>query len=111
MCNELVARGADFVNKPVRVVAQIKRFDPRTQRATVELKGAELTVNTQLLGAMLLEEKTLFQFTGEVEQPTGAADNSVTLKARIATPMPGLDLILFEKALVIRREYLLQLLI
>jgi hypothetical protein len=49
LANELVARAAEFASQDVRVVGQLKRFDARTQRAIAELKGVELTINTELL--------------------------------------------------------------
>eukprot|EP00729_Bicosta_minor_P017018 gene17018-17262_t len=63
----------------------------------------------QLLGSTLLEERTLYQFIGEVENPTVTGRTQATVKARIARPMPGLDLTLFEKALAVRRSYLNEL--
>jgi hypothetical protein len=89
------------------------------------------TVNhpTTRQGPTLLEEKTMYQFMGEVEHPQGGGGGGgnsseagggggggggggarVTVKARIARPMPGLDLALFEKALAVRRGYLTELL-
>ena len=55
---------------------------------------------------MVLCTLQLSTFKGDVEDPAGTGRSQVTVKARIARPMPGLDLALFEKALAVRRGYL-----
>eukprot|EP00729_Bicosta_minor_P017019 gene17019-17263_t len=48
LCNELANRAGEFVDKPVRVLATITRFDARAQIALVELKGGSAVINTEV---------------------------------------------------------------
>lgn len=80
---------------------RIKESNVFNNSVVVEYHGAELSVNTSLLGHPgHLTNGKLFQFLGELEKQ----NEKFVLKARIYRDMTGLNADLFDRALRIRRQ-------
>ena len=63
--------------------------------------GCELVIDTSLVEPMAFNRGSLYQFIGEVD-----VNEKLTLRARIACCIDGVDMELFNQALDARRKYL-----
>ena len=63
--------------------------------------GCEIIIDTSLVEPMAFNRGSMYQFIGEIN-----VDEKLTLQARIATCIDGMDMELFNQALEIRRKYL-----
>ena len=61
--------------------------------------GCEMFIDTSLVEPMAFNRGSMYQFIGEI-------DEKLTLRARIATCIDGMDMELFNQALDVRRKYL-----
>mmetsp|Transcript_25410 Transcript_25410/g.55248 ORF Transcript_25410/g.55248 Transcript_25410/m.55248 type:complete len:123 (-) Transcript_25410:766-1134(-) len=90
----------------VRIIGRLKQYDVLSGRAVVHHRESELKVDTILLRGVALTEGSLFQFIGELEKDQEHEEQSLILKARVGRNVEGMDLPLYEQAVVARREYL-----
>lgn len=63
--------------------------------------GCEMLIDTSLVEPMAFNRGSMYQFIGEIH-----ANEKLTLRARIACCIDGMDMELFNQALDIRRKYL-----
>lgn len=78
-----------------------KAHDISTSELKVCEDGCELVIDTSLVEPMAFNRGSLYQFIGEVNM-----NEKITLRARIACCIDGMDMDLFNQALDIRRKYL-----
>lgn len=78
-----------------------KSHDISTSELKVCEDGCELVIDTSLVEPMAFNRGSLYQFIGEVN-----INEKITLRARIACCIDGMDMDLFNQALDIRRKYL-----
>ncbi|OZJ02520.1 hypothetical protein BZG36_04263 [Bifiguratus adelaidae] len=91
----------------VRVLAVLESYDPQENRASIELEGYRLAVDTSLLGVFSYHLNSLYQWIGELHVNNNKAthEESLILHARIMSNSDGLDIQLYRKAVQLRREY------
>ena len=78
-----------------------KAHDITTSELKVCEDGCELVIDTSLVEPMAFNRGSLYHFIGEV-----SINEKITLRARIACCIDGMDMDLFNQALDIRRKYL-----
>mmetsp|Transcript_27038 Transcript_27038/g.46618 ORF Transcript_27038/g.46618 Transcript_27038/m.46618 type:complete len:114 (+) Transcript_27038:174-515(+) len=97
---EIVANPSEFVGQSVRVLGRVSEGQHQANRLCVEYQDALLFVNTSLLDNVSFREGSLYQFIGEIS-------SDLLLCARVSRCVDGMDLALYEKAVDIRRQFLL----
>ena len=75
--------------------------DITNSRLKVCEDGCEIIIDTSLVEPMAFNRGSMYQFIGEI-----SVEKNLTLQARIATCIDGMDMKLFNQALEIRRKYL-----
>ena len=82
-------------------IYRAKAHDITTSELKIFEDGCELIIDTSLVEPMAFNRGSLYQFIGEVN-----VSEKITLRARIACCIDGMDMDLFNQALDIRRNYL-----
>jgi len=86
----------------VRVLGRLQEYDPKNNRAVIEHNNVTLKIDTVFLESFPFKVNSMFQFIGEIE----TYNKEMILKARVGRNIDEMDLILFERALKIRRDFL-----
>ncbi len=103
---------AHAVGKYVRVtgyVAEVDHSNPEKQMVRIVHDNASLWVDIALVVATDLTTDALVQFIGQINPAahnTGAGGKGVILSAKVYRNVDGLDMKLYEEALIARREFL-----
>ncbi|CAM0136432.1 hypothetical protein VKS41_006752 [Umbelopsis sp. WA50703] len=103
MLQELVQGPANYDGTSVRATGILMGYNPDENRAIIEHKGCSLDVATDLLDTFAYNTKDLLQCIGELEYSHDS--NRLLLRARVSRKVDGLDLDLYEKAMMIHRKY------
>lgn len=88
-------------NHDTASIYRAKAHDITTSELKVCEDGCELVIDTSLVEPMAFNRGSLYQFIGEVN-----INEKMTLRARIAGCIDGMDMDLFNQVLDIRRKYL-----
>lgn len=78
----------------------MKHIDTDSNNAVIEHRGSSLSVDLSLVDYSQIRLNSLYMLIGEVEM----VNEELVLKVRIVSNVDGLDISLFEKALVVRCE-------
>ena len=96
--------------KYVRVTGYVVKQDfsnPEQQLVQISHDGSSIWVDISLVVAKDLKVDSLVQFIGQINlSSTGAAYGSWHLSAKVFRGVDGLDMRLYEEALLARREFL-----
>ncbi|XP_046545387.1 CST complex subunit TEN1-like [Haliotis rubra] len=100
----LSSDSASIDGKSARIVGRLEEHNIHTCTAQVvdSNNRQPLTIDTRLVEPFNAKIGSLFQFIGELE----CSSNSVTLKARVVRCVDGLDMKMYQKALIAQRQYL-----
>jgi len=101
LLKEVVEQAGSLAGASLRVLGRLVSFDPASNTAVIEHDKHQLLINTELLDSFSYRVNSLFQFIGEYD----VSVSGDFVKARIARNVDGMDLKLFEKALVLRRRF------
>ncbi|KAJ1653934.1 hypothetical protein IWQ61_006041 [Dispira simplex] len=110
--NELAEQPQTWLGKTVRVVGTLRDYDVATDTARLEHQG-QLTVDTRLLGDFSYPIGSTLLVIGDMDQssstsdegPEGTVSVPLTLRARIARAMDGLDMGLYRSTVDIKRKF------
>ncbi|XP_071094994.1 uncharacterized protein [Haliotis cracherodii] len=96
---------ASIDGKSARIVGRLEEHNIHTCTAQVvdSNNRRPLTIDTRLVEPFSAKIGSLFQFIGELDC---ASNTNVTLKARVVRCVDGLDMKMYQKALVAQRQYL-----
>ncbi|KAL1511423.1 hypothetical protein AB1Y20_006222 [Prymnesium parvum] len=97
---ELPTRGPFAAS--VRVLATLTQLDVHAATALASHRGASCALDLRALCGESLRAGELYHFVGELEVGRGGAR---TLRVRLARPMAGVDVELYERALEARRGF------
>ncbi|KAG2173825.1 hypothetical protein INT43_005245 [Umbelopsis isabellina] len=103
LLQELVQEPATYHGRSVRATGILMGYNPDENRAIIEHKGHALDVATDLLDTFSYNTKDLLQCIGELEYNHDS--NRLLLRARVSRKVDGLDLDLYEKAIMVHRKY------
>ncbi len=102
----------NVVGKYVRVTGYVSAQDTSAALVEISHDGAALWVDTTLVNVGALRQDALVQFIGAISAhvPVNVGSSIITgsikLTARIYRAVDGLDMRLYEEALLARREFL-----
>jgi len=87
----------------VRVLGRIIEINAKNLRFVLEHQTYRLEVDTTLLGdaAQILQIGSIFQFIGDIQKK----DDELFLRAHFIRQLDGLDLVLYEDALNLKRKF------
>lgn len=95
--SEMFKQGASL-----RVTGSLQSFDVDSATAVIQDGSVSLKVDTQHLRDISFRMNSAYQFIGELQI---REDNDAILLARIGRNVDGLDLNLYQQALLIRRQH------
>ncbi|KAJ1966379.1 hypothetical protein IWQ62_002438 [Dispira parvispora] len=105
--SELAEQPQTWLGKTIRVVGTLRDYDVATDTARLEHQG-QLTVDTRLLGDFGYPIGSTLLVIGEVDQSCSTDSGGavpLTLRARIARAMDGLDMGLYRSTVDIKRKF------
>lgn len=82
----------------LRTFGRLTAVDFATQRATIEHRDTQLSLDISTLYEFIAQLGALYEFVGEFDRPTNA------LRCRIWRSLAGCDMSLFASALALHRE-------
>nr|CAB3505076.1 unnamed protein product [Digitaria exilis] len=85
----------------LRVTGILQSYDMDSATAVIKDGSVSLKIDTQNLRDVSFRTNSAYQFIGELQIH---ADNEAILQARIGRNVDGLDLNLYQSALLIQRE-------
>ncbi|KAF8714127.1 hypothetical protein HU200_028134 [Digitaria exilis] len=94
--SEMFKQGASL-----RVTGILQSYDMDSATAVIKDGSVSLKIDTQNLRDVSFRTNSAYQFIGELQIH---ADNEAILQARIGRNVDGLDLNLYQSALLIQRE-------
>ena len=76
-----------------------------TGKAPLGLHGFEIIVDTSMVADNVFRNESFYQVFGELAHQRTGDSMDITLRARVAMNVDGIDVPLFERALRMRRKY------
>ncbi|XP_041373570.1 CST complex subunit TEN1-like [Gigantopelta aegis] len=106
--DRLATDAASLEGKSIRVTGRLQTHNVHdsTVMVTDPKSTKSLIVDTSLIEPFCAKLGSLFQFIGEVDCLSEDCDMKLT--ARVVRCVDGLDLVMYEKALAVQRQYLEQ---
>lgn len=98
-------------DKTVKILGRVViSCDPETEDAIVispkkDERKFQLRVKTELLPLGVLQSNSLYQFFGEIQPSSEDDDGNVTLQAKIARCVDGIDVNLYYEAIKLQRQF------
>ena len=108
--------------RSVRITGHLAARNTRESTVDVSYKGSTITISTRLIETptdkdgnndpqpFVYKKGALWQFIGEIQETSSADRYERILIARVASFADGMNMTLFERALVAQREFLQNLL-
>ncbi|KAK3718269.1 hypothetical protein QZH41_013177 [Actinostola sp. cb2023] len=101
--NEVLKLDKSDIGKSVRTWGRVLSHDIRSSQVKIKDGTKELTVDTAFVEPFAFIRGSMYNFIGELICLAGIP---VSLKARTATCIDGMDMNLFKQALDVRRRFL-----
>ncbi len=108
LLDEIAEGTGELHGSCLRVVGRLTRHDLRTHICEITHRGVTLQVDLRLLGdSPNVRIGSLFMFIGELEESRKNEEEGFTriLRARVGSPVDGLDMQLYEHSLFEMRNF------
>ena len=108
LLDEIAEGTGELHGSCLRVVGRLTRHDLRTHICEITHRGVTLQVDLRLLGdSPNVRIGSLFMFIGELEESRKTEEEGFTriLRARVGSPVDGLDMQLYEQSLFEMRNF------